>query len=247
MKDKEELTLEQKVKECRKVKFCTHCKKQQEFYNKSIWCKSCSKEKSKIWYHKNKQRAKESNNKWVLAHPEKVAAMKRKYREANKDKEREYRKLRRSKYPEREKERKHLWALNNPDKVRAMGKRAITKQRVTPKGVLNHRISTSIRETLKGRKNGKKWQELVGYTTEELRSHLEKKFLPEMTWERFMSGEIHIDHKIPIAIFNYKTPNDSDFKRCWSLKNLQPMWALDNILKSKKFDQPFQPSLAFGE
>jgi hypothetical protein len=239
------LTLAQKAAEC-KLKRCPHCKKEQEFYKGSVWCKVCSKEKSREWYYKNKEKALGTARKWALTHPEKTNAAKRKYRENHKDKEREYGKKRRTENPEREKNRKRIWALNNPDKQKAMAKRATTKLRNTPKGILDHRISTAIRETLKGTKNGKRWQLLVGYSVAELKFHIEKRFVGGMSWGKFMSGEIHIDHKIPIAVFNYKTPDDPDFKRCWAIENLQPMWAKDNILKSVKLNQPFQPSLSFG-
>lgn len=244
MSNKEEPTLEQKVKECRKIKFCSHCKEEKEFYNKSIWCKTCSKEKSKIWYQKNKQRSKEASRKWALAHPEKVMAAKRKYREANKDKEREYGKKRRKENPDRENKRKLLWNSKNPDKNRAIAMRAITKLRSTPKGSLNHRISSSIRQTLRGTKNGKKWQELVGYTLDELKKSIEKQFLPNMSWDNMMDW--HIDHKTPISVFNFTKPEDIDFHRCWALNNLQPMWSKDNISKSDKIEHPFQPALAMG-
>ena len=72
---------------------------------------------------------------------------------------------------------------------------------------------------------------------------LEKKFKPGMTWENH--GTVwHIDHKIPIAVFNFEKPDDIDFRLCWSLKNLQPLEASENMSKNDTIDAPFQPSLA---
>jgi len=53
-----------------------------------------------------------------------------------------------------------------------------------------------------------------------------------MTWEKFMNGEIHIDHIIPKAAFDL-----SDFDQwriCWGLPNLRPLWAKDNLEKKDK-------------
>ena len=100
---------------------------------------------------------------------------------------------------------------------------------------------------LRKNKAGRKWESLIGYTVADLKKHIEKQFKKGMTWERFMNGEIHIDHKIPKVAFNYKSPSDPDFHKCWALKNLQPMWAVDNLIKGKKLDKPFQPSLLIGE
>jgi hypothetical protein len=58
-----------------------------------------------------------------------------------------------------------------------------------------------------------------------------------------VKGKIHIDHIIPISVHNFEFPTDIDFKKCWALANLQPMWAMENIIKSNKLSNPFQPSL----
>jgi len=65
-----------------------------------------------------------------------------------------------------------------------------------------------------------------------------------MSWERLMAGEIHIDHIIPKSVFNFSDPKHADFKKCWSLKNLRPMWAVENLKKHNKLEKHFQPSLA---
>lgn len=106
-------------------------------------------------------------------------------------------------------------------------------------------MSKSIAKVLKGGKQGHHWCDLVGWDINALRIHLKKQFKPGMTWENY--GSVwHIDHKIPIAAFNFQTPDDIDFKKCWALKNLQPLWAKENILKSDKVVVPFQPSLAIA-
>ena len=45
------------------------------------------------------------------------------------------------------------------------------------------------------------------------------------------SGEWYIDHKVPIEKFNYSSYEEKEFKLCWSLENLQPMWAEENCKK----------------
>jgi hypothetical protein len=65
-----------------------------------------------------------------------------------------------------------------------------------------------------------------------------------MTWDNY--GEWHIDHIIPISAFNFNSPEDFDFKRCWALKNLRPIWAHDNLIKQARLSSPFQPGLAMA-
>ncbi|TSA54091.1 MAG: hypothetical protein D4R45_04465, partial [Planctomycetaceae bacterium] len=68
----------------------------------------------------------------------------------------------------------------------------------------------------------------------ELKIHLEKQFTKGMTWEKYMNGEIHIDHIIPKSIFNITGLNSKGFKKAWALENLRPMWAKDNMKKYNK-------------
>jgi len=114
----------------------------------------------------------------------------------------------------------------------------------TPKGRLCNRISRGILRSIKsGVKAGAHWETLVNFDKDILMWHLGNLFTEGMTLEGFQKGLVHIDHKTPVSAFNFETPNDVDFKRCWSLENLQPMWAKDNLKKSNKLDKPFQPSL----
>ena len=77
------------------------------------------------------------------------------------------------------------------------------------------------------------------------RRALEKLFTVGMTWKNY--GTVwEIDHKIPVAIFNFEKPEHIDFRLCWNLKNLQPLEKEKNRAKSAKIEEPFQPSFAFG-
>ena len=75
--------------------------------------------------------------------------------------------------------------------------------------------------------------EILGYQPEQLINHLEIQFKDGMTWNNY--GEWHVDHKLPITYFKFNNVTDDEFKKCWSLENLQPMWGNENITKSNKF------------
>lgn len=80
-------------------------------------------------------------------------------------------------------------------------------------------------------KTGGKWQEIVGYSLQELINHLESKFQSGMNWDNY--GSVwHVDHKVADTLFNYTSYNDESFKKCWSLKNLQPLFVNDNLKKN---------------
>jgi len=108
---------------------------------------------------------------------------------------------------------------------------------------INKNIRTAIRNSLKGNKDGKHWEDIVGYTLIDLKRHLEKQFTEGMTWKNHERYGWHIDHKVPVNAFNFTKPEHEDFKKCWALSNLQPMWSEDNMSKSNKLIKHFQPSL----
>lgn len=118
------------------------------------------------------------------------------------------------------------------------------RRKIDPKYKLKLCIATVIRQSLNGNKNGRHWESLVGYTLADLKCHLEKQFKPGMTWDNYGRNGWHIDHIIPISAFNFTSPDHLDFKLCWSLSNLQPLWAFENCSKHDKLEKPFQPSLA---
>jgi len=61
------------------------------------------------------------------------------------------------------------------------------------------------------------------YTLTDLKEHITNLFTDSMSWENY--GEWHLDHKIPQSNFKFTSFEDNDFKECWSLTNLQPLWA----------------------
>ena len=105
------------------------------------------------------------------------------------------------------------------------------------KTTLRRRMSRRLRHALANNSIlGKKYQhifDILNYSIDDLKSHLESKFTLGMTWDNM--GKWHIDHKKPESLFNYSSFEDAAFIECWSLNNLQPLWAIDNIKKSNKY------------
>jgi hypothetical protein len=168
----------------------------------------------------------------------------REFRKEHPEKVREYNQRTRLKNPETRKEWDRKWKVANLEQWKQRKKRHNEKKRATPQGMLDERMVTAVRLALKGNKKGRRWEDLVGYSVTELKVHIEKGFCPGMTWEN--RSDWHIDHIIPKSAFNYDKPEDIDFKRCWALKNLRPIWAVENMIKNAKLEKPFQPSLKLG-
>jgi hypothetical protein len=133
------------------------------------------------------------------------------------------------------KEYYNKWRSENPDKWRE-SKRNYEKTRKAndPLYKLVANFRTAIYTVLKENNMNKygHYFEILQYSPDQLADHLEKQFLEGMTWENY--GEWHVDHITPITAFNFQEIGDNEFMKCWSLENLQPMWADENIRKSNK-------------
>ncbi len=67
--------------------------------------------------------------------------------------------------------------------------------------------------------------------------HFESLFRDGMTWENYGRKQKKgwdIEHKRPIKIFNFSSYEDKEFKECWTINNLQPMWHEENMRKGAK-------------
>ena len=127
-----------------------------------------------------------------------------------------------------------IWRKENPERKREYYKGWSRKQRKTnPRFRLDSSIAISICRALKGKKAGRKWEELVGYTIEDLIKHLESLFEPWMSWNNY--GKWEIDHKKPKSLFRYEKPEDKEFQECWALENLQPLEKIANIKKGNNY------------
>lgn len=145
--------------------------------------------------------------------------------------------------PEKCAENAKGWVEQNPEKRLEISRKCNRKFRSTPKGNLSSTISKRMNESLrKGMKAGRHWEELVNFTVDQLKAHLEKLFKPGWTWDNY--GTVwQIDHKFPIASFNYEKPEDIEFHLCWSLENLQPLGAFENRSKNAKIIYDGHPIL----
>jgi HrpA-like RNA helicase len=238
-------------------KICSKCgvlKPDDEFYfdktgirGRRSACKVCRGVVDAQYRKNNRERIAEKNKKWFSEHSEYLKEYGKQWRAVNKER----RKYQNKRWCQENKERKNemdrKWHKENRERTLLAARKSSRKQYNTPQGKINSSIRRLMLLSLQGKsKNRSHWEDLVGFTADQLKTHLEKRFKPGMTWENYGRNGWHIDHKIPIAAFNYEIPGDIDFKRCWSLKNLSPLESSKNCSKGARIDKPFQPSLAIG-
>jgi len=193
----------------------------------TCYCKECRNLQSKKYYSKHKDEIKLQKKEYREKNPDKIINTRRKYKYRNK--------VYYKRYYERHREqilgRKKRQSKSDSYRYKRR-KRQNNKYYTDIRFKLDKCISSVMYTSLKRNKNGHHWEDLVGYTLDDLMTHLESLFQPGMSWDNY--GDWHIDHIIPRSYFNFTSYDDPEFIQCWSLDNLQPLWAEENLKKSNK-------------
>jgi hypothetical protein len=204
-------------------------------------CKECRNMDNREWRIKNRESMLKSSKKWRDNNKDYMS----KYYEDNKELFIEYRskyyevnkneiieKVRFYKFENRDiiKESSKLYYELNKSKIIEKAKIYIKKRYKDKPHIFIHRNILNrylrwINESKLDRTN-----KLLGYTSNELKIHLESLFKDGMSWENY--GKWHVDHIRPIVSFD-KNELPSIVN---SLSNLQPLWAYENLLKGSKYE-----------
>lgn len=155
-----------------------------------------------------------------------------KYRKENKDKIKQAN----AKYYQNNKEKLNQYHSNyyqnNKEHINKVKAEYRKKRRESdPSFRLRRNVSRMISKALVTGK-GASCLEYLEYDMAQLKSHLEGLFQEGMSWDNY--GEWHIDHIIPQSHLKYDSMKDENFKKCWALENLQPLWKIDNLKKGNR-------------
>ena len=181
-------------------------------------------------YHtKHREEIRQREKQYKTEHKEYIRKCKKVYRQKNIEKLRAYDK----EYQSNPKYRDHynLWQRK--------------RRKTDLKFKVSEKMRCSINKSIKKNKNGRCWEDLVGYKLTDLIKRLKFTLPKGYTWQDYLDGRLQMDHIIPILAFNYTKPSDPDFQRCWALDNLQLLSTEKNREKGIKLLKPFQPALKF--
>lgn len=128
------------------------------------------------------------------------------------------------------------WRLANRKRTNELNRLSYHRRKahVSVRARISRNMKNRLYIALRRKKHGLPWEGILGYSARDLMSHLESLFANGMTWANY--GKWEIDHIRPIASFKFTSIRDTDFKECWALKNLQPLWAADNRRKARSAD-----------
>lgn len=204
------------------IKRCTNCGEDRPFPDgfpkqgdrRHSWCRVCQKENNRRYYEKNREKI--------------IAKEKAKYA----TKSEQIKSVRRARYrenPIKFRGQSNNWRMNNRQKHTAWQRKYDKNRLQNVSQRLKKNCRTRIWLALKGINKSQTSQALIGCTIEELRTHLEAQFTPEMSWENYGSFW-SVDHKRACATFDLLDPEQQH--ACFHYTNLQPLEKIENIRKS---------------
>tara|TARA_R110000796_G_scaffold42933_1_gene105711 strand:- start:146 stop:895 length:750 start_codon:yes stop_codon:yes gene_type:complete len=247
------------------MKKCSKCKKEkklEEFHsdkqkkdNKSSSCKSCKNNQNRLHssskeyklYKKEYDAYYRKTDKGQLISKNNQLRKNKLYKSDDTYREKQLKKGLKNRLKDGSKEKRAEYQKNMPLTIRAKHNRDYRRRN-------RDKYNEYTREYIKKNKHCYAWRQILadthkrlgtvkefttkkelGYSANDLKKHLEKKFTNGMSWENH--GEWHIDHIKPVSKFSKK----SKVSEVNALNNLQPLWAKDNLSKSDYYICNTQP------
>lgn len=168
----------------------------------------------KKWRDKNRNRILFERREWRKSNKEFLQKYYQIYREKNRDQIR----INNRKYDRRIGNRKKLEKIRTNENYRIAGN-------------LRTRLNIALRNQ-GGVKKTRHLTDLLGIDYCGFKKYIESLFQEGMTWGNYSRTGWHIDHKLPLISFDLS--NKDELSRACHYKNLQPLWASDNLSKGAK-------------
>lgn len=210
------------------MKFCPVCRSEKDKldFNKRASskdglfgkCRICERESVRIRNLKNPEKRAELHRQWVAKNREKRAAYRKVYYAKNHEYIIAY-----SRNHHRE---------NKVAQIAYKNRRAKERRKTDVAYRLQNNLRGRLWYALK--RSGRKITSaivLVGCDMEFLKAHIEKQWLPGMTWGNHARDGWHIDHIVQCCHFDLSDPEQQ--KKCFHWSNLQPLWFSDNCRKNQ--------------
>ena len=218
-------------------------------------CITCHINKLLDEFHKNSSNkdgyqgaCKKCVKSYAVLNKEQLSSYRKDYRDKNQEKATIYNKLYRVQNKQKISEQRKGYRETNKEII---SKKKIEYERAKIKSdpvfKLRKKISLFVRIALNGNKSNYSILQYLPYTMNDLKDHIQSQFEPWMTWQNWgkydpklwddndsSTWAWQLDHIIPQIHLPYDSMEDDNFKKCWSLDNLRPLSAKENIILGSK-------------
>ena len=183
-----------------------------------------AKERYRAYYLANCDRIKAQTKAYIAAHPEENRARRRVYQKKRTATD--------TVFAEKRRALKREWYTKNKARVfkwqslyrknRSVADPIFAKERK-----LRSMLNALIKQCVKS--SSDRFVDLIGCSRVQFRQHIESLWRSGMCWENHGTLGWHIDHIMTCSKFDLSS--EDEVKKCFHYKNLQPLWAYENLKK----------------
>lgn len=191
-----------------------------EFRTASGGCRQCNRERARYLYQRNRENVRQQKRGRSGEHE----------REKSRARTKSYR----TRHPERVRERMRAYSQKHHARLTESRRRYIRKRLKDPTVRLARSLRTRLGHAIVQAQGSKSARtlELIGIPPTLLRLWLASRWKPGMHWGNYGPRGWHVDHIRPCATFDLTDPEQQ--RECFGWRNLQPLWALENLRKGKR-------------
>ena len=218
---------------------CHECKPITLFVKKRNQCKVCIAAYHREYHQEHREEITARDRKWRQQNKNKINAKSREYYQNNKV---EIAANSRKYHQENKEEiaaQHRKYQQKNREEINARNRK---RRKNDPAHAMKLRLRRRMQHAVKAAGLDKKCassSELLGISPQGLKEWLEEQFTEGMTWEN--RSDWHVDHIIPCTAFDLTV--DENQRICFWYKNLQPMWAKENLQKSNTYTEEEKQAL----
>lgn len=196
------------------------------------WCRGKSqKDYQSKYYQTNKEKKLQKNKQWYLNNKIDRNIQQQEYYYLNKDKIKIIKQIYNKQNYINISLRKKQYYLNNKSKILLYAKKyKKNKYNIDINYKLSERLRNRIYNIIKNNQKVGSAVRDLGCSIEDFKKRIEMLWLPNMSWQNY--GQWHLDHIIPLSSFDLT--DRSQFLLACNFRNIQPLWAKDNLKKGKK-------------
>lgn len=194
-------------------------------------CKECTLKDCKEYNEKNQERVRIRSNQYYANNKEKKQEYQTKHREEKSQYDAIYYEKNKSKILQ------NKTVYRNRDQYRQQAREWYNnKYENDPIFKLKHLFRVRFSKLFKGKDKTNMIKEYLGCSYEELIVYIESLWTEGMSWDNYGFYGWHVDHKRPLASFDYSDENkERSLREAWHHTNLQPLWAKENLSKGSKY------------
>lgn len=187
--------------------------------------------RARAWKANNRERVRQVRKAYYRANRDRELANHRNWAEQNQDRLKAIKQRCGVAYRDANRERLRA-AATTPTRREKRNARERARYASDPQYAIEKRLRASLTQALRraGVRKTTKSFDLVGCSLQDLKRHLESRFLPGMSWD---NGDVHIDHIRPVSSFDLTDPEQQH--QCFHFTNLQPLWKRDNLRKGNRW------------